>query len=263
MYTINIQHKGDKEPTTYPIYRKEEATEEGLDFSYWKYAKEGAWALSDDGYVAKILKRKVYPGNRGHDSIYLRFPWGYVFYNTKYSGKHLNVKGRQTNTTLTGDPYQEVKGRSDKYKNLAMVYSLCLDPEVAINMTFGNVSDGEKRRWKRTIKTKNFKNMVREELQSVLTEHGLTENYTLDLLESTITLAKDKKDVTNLMRAIENLQDMHGMKEKHLVKTTDKLEATSTTTLIDELREEEQKLVATRTTFNNTTGEVRPNEVKE
>ena len=76
----------------------------------------------------------------------------------------------------------------------------------------------------------------------------MTEDYTLDLLGSTIKKAQDKGDVTNLMRAIENLQDMHGMKDKHLVKTTDTLEASSTTKLIDELREEENKLLATRTT---------------
>ena len=76
----------------------------------------------------------------------------------------------------------------------------------------------------------------------------MTEDYTLDLLESTIKKAQDKGDVTNLMRAIESLQDMHGMKDKHLVKTTDTLEASSTTKLIDELREEENKLLATRTT---------------
>ena len=76
----------------------------------------------------------------------------------------------------------------------------------------------------------------------------MTEDYTLDLLGSTIKKAQDKGDVTNLMRAIENLQDMHGMKDKHLVKTTDTLGASSTTKLIDELREEENKLLATRTT---------------
>ena len=48
------------------------------------------------------------------------------------------------------------------------------------------------------------------------------------------------------MRAVENLQDMHGMKDKHLVKTTEQIEATSNTKLIDELRETEEKLIATR-----------------
>ena len=90
--------------------------------------------------------------------------------------------------------------------------------------------------------------MVREELQKLLQEHGLTEAYTLELLEETIKKAKDKGDVTNLMRAVDNLQDMHGMKEKHLVKTVESLEATSNVKLIDELREQEDKLIATRTT---------------
>jgi hypothetical protein len=40
---------------------------------------------------------------------------------------------------------------------------------------------------------------------------------------------------------------MHGMKEKSLVKTTESIEAVSNTKLIDELREEEDKLIATKT----------------
>ena len=51
------------------------------------------------------------------------------------------------------------------------------------------------------------------------------------------------------MRAVDNLQDMHGMKDKHLVKTTEQIESTSNVKLIDELREEEEKLTATRTTI--------------
>ena len=93
--------------------------------------------------------------------------------------------------------------------------------------------------------------MVRDELTKLLSDHGMSEDYTLDLLASTIKKAQDKGDVTNLMRAIENLQDMHGMKDKHLVKTTDTLEASSTVKLIDELREEENKLLATRTTISD------------
>jgi hypothetical protein len=103
--------------------------------------------------------------------------------------------------------------------------------------------------WKRRMKKEKFKDMVREELQALLNEHGLTEKYTLELLEETIGKAKDKGDVTNLMRAVDNLQDMHGMKEKHLVKTTEQIEATSNTKLIDELTETEEKLIATKTTI--------------
>jgi hypothetical protein len=68
-------------------------------------------------------------------------------------------------------------------------------------------------------------------------------------MKETINMAKEKKDISNLMRAVENLQDLHGMKDKDMVKTVDKLEVGSATRLIDELREEEQNLIATRTTI--------------
>jgi hypothetical protein len=149
---------------------------------------------------------------------------------------------------MTGKRPIEVKAGQEKFKNLAMVYAQTLDTNETISKVCGEVTANQDRRIKRYMRTEVFKGMVRKELSKLLTEHGLTENYTLDLLERTIVMAKDKKDVTNLMRAVENLQDMHGMKDKHLVKTTDTLEASSTVKLIDELREEENKLLATRTT---------------
>ena len=120
--------------------------------------------------------------------------------------------------------------------------------DTAIDHVFDNPDKSKRQTWKHRMKKENFKNMVRDELQKLLQEHGMTEAYTLELLEETIKKAKDKGDVTNLMRAVDNLQDMHGMKEKHQVKVTEQIEATSNTKLIDELRETEDKLVATRTT---------------
>jgi hypothetical protein len=102
--------------------------------------------------------------------------------------------------------------------------------------------------WKKRMKKEKFKDMVRDELQALLKEHGMTEEYTLQLLSDTIDTAKAKGDVTNLMRAVDNLQDMHGMKDKNQIKTVEQIEATSNVKLIDELREEEEKLTATRIT---------------
>ena len=132
--------------------------------------------------------------------------------------------------------------------NLAMVYAQTMDYNKAIKHVIKEPSNNQMIMWKRRMKKEKFKDMVRDELQKLLQEHGMTEAYTLELLEETIKKAKDKGDVTNLMRAVDNLQDMHGMKEKHLVKTVESLEATSNIKLIDELREEEEKLVATKTT---------------
>ena len=248
MYTITIKHK-DIGAKTYEIYTEEEASKEGLEYSHWKDAREGEWALSDDGFVSKVIKRKSYKGTDKIDNVYLRFAWGYTFYNPRRGGGSLKVKGRKSNTTMTGKRPIEVKAKQKKMQNLAMVYAQTMNTDETIEKVCGEVTSNENRRVKRYMRTEVFKGMVREELAKLLSEHGMSEDYTLDLLSSTIKKAQDKGDVTNLMRAIENLQDMHGMKDKHLVKTTDTLEATSTTRLIDELREEENKLLATTTTI--------------
>ena len=249
MYTITIKHK-DIGSKTYEIYTKKEADKEGLQYNHWKKAREGQWALSDDGFVSKVIKRKKYRTDDKIDNVYLRFAWGYTFYNPKYKGKELKVKGRKSNTTMSGKRPIEVKAKQKRMQNLAMVYAQTMNTEDTIARVCGEVTPNEDKRVKRYMRTEVFKGMVRKELSKLLAEHDMTEDFTLELLAKTIKKAQDKGDVTNLMRAIENLQDMHGMKDKHLVKTTDTLEATSTTKLIDELREEEQKLMAQRTTVS-------------
>ena len=244
MYTIEIHHKGDPSPTTYTIFKEEEAKERKIEYKYWRDADEGEYGVSDDNYVAKGISRSVYKPT----SVYVRFPYGYTFYNPKYSSSTLRASGRKSNNTISGKTHWEVLSKGQTMKNLAMVYAQTMDYDKTIDHVFDNPSKSKRQTWKHRMKKENFKNMVRDELQKLLQEHGMTEAYTLELLEETIKKAKEKGDVTNLMRAVDNLQDMHGMKDKHLVKTVESIESTSNVKLIDELREEEEKLIATRTT---------------
>ena len=245
MYTIDIHHKGDDAPTTYKILKKEEADSENIQYRYWREAGEGEYGISDDNYVAKVISKSVY----NPTSVYIRYPYGYTFFNPKYDSVSLKASGRKSNTTISGKTQWEVLSNGQKMKNLAMVYAQTMDYDKAIEHVLDNPTDNQKVMWKRRMKKEKFSDMVRDELQKLLQEHGLTEAYTLELLEETIKKAKDKGDVTNLMRAVDNLQDMHGMKEKHQVKVTEQIEATSNTKLIDELRETEDKLIATKTTI--------------
>ena len=244
MYTIDIHHKGDEKPTTYMILNKQEADDKNLAYKYWRDADEGEYGLSDDDYVAKVISKSIYKPS----SVYVRYPYGYTFYNPNYTSVKLKASGRKSNTTISGKTNWEVLSNGNKMKNLAMVYAQTMDYNKAIEHVLDNPTNNQKIMWKRRMKKEKFQDMVRDELQKLLQEHGLTEAYTLDLLEETIKKAKDKGDVTNLMRAVDNLQDMHGMKEKHQVKVTEQIEATSNTKLIDELTETEDKLIATKTT---------------
>jgi hypothetical protein len=246
MYEIEIKHR-DQGLVVYTVYRKNEADEDKIPYKYWKEASEGDYAVSDDDYVAKVITKRSYVAEDGRTSIYMRFPWGYTFYNPKYASKKLVVAGRKTNVTFTGKSYIEVQSGQDKMKNLAEMFALKPDYDLAIEWALGAVTSSQRRKWKRTMKTEVFKKMVREERQKLLQEHGLTEGYTLELLEEGIKIAKEKKDVSNILRAVENLQDMHGMKEKHMEKTVDKIESKSVT-MIDDIVKEESQIEASRTT---------------
>ena len=245
MYIIDIHHKGDDMPTSYKIYRQKEADKKDLEYKYWREANEGEYGISDDKFVAKVIAKSIY----NTSSTYIRFPYGYTFFNPKYSSTKLKASGRKSNTTISGKTNWEVLSNGQKMRNLAMTYATVMDYDKTIQYVLDNPTNNQKVMWKRRMKKEKFKDMVREELQTLLKEHGMTEAYTLELLEETIKKAKDKGDVTNLMRAVDNLQDMHGMKDKNQVKTMEQIEATSNVKLIDELREEENKLIATKTTI--------------
>ena len=98
------------------------------------------------------------------------------------------------------------------------------------------------------MESKYFKKMVKEETDKLLDTHGFTGDYVMELLKDTIEMAKTKKDVGNLMKAVDNLQDLHGMKDKKTQVDTRQIEVTSTKTLIDAIEEQENKLIATETT---------------
>ena len=86
--------------------------------------------------------------------------------------------------------------------------------------------------------------MVKDELKGILEEKGYGETDVIDLLSKGLSMAESKNDVTNFLRVVENMQEMLGMKDKNVVRTTHTLEATTNRKLLDEIAEEEQSLVA-------------------
>ena len=243
MYEITIKHK-DKGRRCYSIYTKEEADNEGIKYKYWKEADVGDYALSDDQFVAVVIQRKKYEGNNGVHNYYIRLPFGYAFHSPKYPTQKLKAGGRVSNQTLSGKPQLEVRKVSTNWKNLALAYSTCFNMDLAIDIVFDNATKSQRRTYKRWMRTQEFKSMTRDELKGVLDEKGYGESDVIDLLSKGMKMAKDKGDVTNFLRVVENIQDMLGMKDKNIVKTTHTLEAHTNRKLLDEIAEEEATLTA-------------------
>lgn len=250
VYKITINHTDGRK--SYPVYTQKEAEEKGVQFSHWKSAKEKEYCLSDDGFVSIVLKRKKYESDRNQPTLYVRTPYGYIMHNPNYKTQKFYAEGRSTPWTLSGKPALEVQSRSERWKNLALAYvSTNFDPDLAIDMVLGQTTPQQRRRWKRRIRTEEFKKVVRDELDVLLKDSGKDREYVMDLLEESIQMARDKNDVTNMMRATEKLMSLHGMDDKDTVKTTRSLEGVSTKKLIADVLEEEQKLKLTETTEEN------------
>lgn len=248
MFTITINHN-DIGSTDYSIYSKEEALVEKIDFKHWQKAQEGEWALTDDGYVAKVIKRKEYEDKETkRTSLYYRMPFGYIMWNPKYPTKQFNCGGREANNTMTGKKWLEVISKSDKYQALATWAAISEDRDVAIDQVFGPVSAGKRRKLRRHMRTETFRTMKREESQKLLADNFMDANYFVDLMKQGINIAVEKKDVNGIRGFVSDGMDIHGMKDKEVVKTTEKLEAVQTRKLIDNINQEEERLIATKTT---------------
>jgi hypothetical protein len=249
MYTIQIAHK-DKGTVVYNIYSKEEAVEKNIEYKHWTKAPLGSYAISDDGYVAKVIQKKEYSDNRGGFNIYVRMPWGYCFFNPKYKPKPFRTGGRSSNTTFTGKRPIEVKAKQKPMQDLAMAYAVTFDYDMAIETVFkNNPSQSQKRKYKRWMRTEVFKTMVQDNLKALLMNKGYGEEDIVDLLTKAMNMAEDKKDITNFLRVVENVQDMLGMRDKKVVTTEAKLTATNTRALLDELDAEEAELKAKQVTI--------------
>ena len=248
MYEISIRHQG-KGKTVYPIYTKKEADSENINYKYWKEAEQGDNALTDDDYVGKVIQKKEYTSTNGVISFYVRLPFGYAFHSPKYPTQKLKADGRISNHTLSGKPQLEVRKGSTEWKNLAMVYSLNFNMDLAIDAVYDNPSPSKRRTAKRWMRTQEFKSMVKDELSEVLAEKGHNRSKTIDLLDKALSMSEEKKDITNFLRVVENIQDMLGMRDKTVTKTTTQLEASATRKLLDEINEEEAEIKGKQVTI--------------
>jgi len=243
MYTISINHK-DRGRKDYPVYKQAEADAEGIQYVSWRKANTGEMAISDDGYVSEVVTRKTYHDTKRKETArdYIRMAWGYIFYRPQSSVK-FNLAGFKNRYTLGG------LGRTEAWCNrpdallLAKVMARLGNRKAAIKRVFSDtLSKGDYFSVNTKMKSKYFKANVKKEIEKLLTQHGFTEDFTMELLKRTIDLAEEKKDVGGLLRAVDNLQDLHGMKEKQQRVNTQQTEMRRTKSLIDSIGEVEENL---------------------
>ena len=184
MKIISINHPTGR--VNYRVYTKSEADKEGIKYIDWKKAQIGQWALSDDGYVGQVIKRKTYITKASLTKDFIRTPWGYTFLNKSKGGK-FNAEGRESNTTLSGKSDTQVRCDSPRMKLLAKVFAIVRSKRKSIETVYGeNLSKQRYFSVSTSMKTKFFKENVKKEHAKLLSKHGFTEDYAMELLKDTI-----------------------------------------------------------------------------
>ena len=245
MFSVTINHN-KVGPTDYIIYTEEEANIANIPYKHWQESTEGEYALTDDNYVARLIKKKEYTAKDGRNSYYFRFPFGYIMWDSKYPNKKLNCGGRVTNTTMSGKNWLEVRCNSEDYQDLAFWAAVTENRDVAIDKVYGSVSMSKRRKLKRHMRTETFKTMKRDEAQKMLASNMMDADYFIELMKKGVEIALKKEDVNGIRGFVNDGMEIHGMKDKETVTVTDKLEAVQTRALIDNINQEENKLIATR-----------------
>jgi len=104
------------------VYTQEEADKEGLSYVYWKDAAKGdKWALTDDGYVSKILTIKMYNDRKQKGkNKYVKLTAG-VGFNRKYSKiNFLKNHSRNEYSTMSIKPLKRGNWLDVEQKILSM-----------------------------------------------------------------------------------------------------------------------------------------------
>lgn len=245
MKKVTVQHPtGDK---TYTIYSQEEADELGVAYKPWREGEIGDFVVTDDGLVAELIKKTRYPTSKNGDKDrhYYQCAWGAQFAFPHLPTQKLKGEGRVNRYTMGKLTRVEKDMTSSIMKNMAMVYAMTMNTEKTLQHVYPEATRKEYRQLKRKMCTKVFRDMVRTELREHLDAAGINEAKALTFLTEIIEIAKEKKDVTNMLRAFENMKDILALNQREKQSTTLQISTGGNRKLIDMLNDEEAKMTLT------------------
>lgn len=244
MYPVRIFNRLLKAHEDKYIYTKEEADNLGIEYKPWIECEAGEFGLSDDGFVTELISKKNYGGDPRYG--YWSFTGGLV--------KRYKVDYKKGNSTeellvgplLTGERREKKIAdalKTNKAKQIMRAYLLNdRKIDLAVRQILPAAPMVELNKWRTVAKSEGFKRMVKEEILTLLESSGFSRQRTLLLLDEAIEMAREKKDVNGMLRAVENLFDILGFKDKDTQKQSVEFTSKTLENLADSILEVEDKV---------------------
>lgn len=199
------------------VYEKSEADDLGLEYVHWTLASKGQFAITDDDYVFTmigVVTTETMKAMTTQTIKLFKTPWGIVKYNSRYPTKKFRCFGATKPIRELHDEKIRRYLRGDLWKDLAMVYSLCFDADIALHYVCPDLNPALTNTYKLRMRTNVFKEMVMENVKSSLEKSGIDQVWVLDQYREVVELAKKKQDYRTLATILDTLSGITGLKDK-------------------------------------------------
>lgn len=245
----------NRQKIVFEIYTAEEAKERDIPFKPWKECKPGEYGISDDGFVGVCLKRKAYTNNKGRntrDVVFMSFGGAWVTSSAKIN--FLERKANNSYSRTTPRNWRDTEAASGRAK---VAVRLAVDQIIkngkidydAIGKLYRPGQLNPAATAKRFFRIQKVRKMLEEQLQAALDVEGVTKQLVVQRLNTIFDMAEKKKDLPNMLRSTENFVDILQMKKPTVIKQTLELEGHKVIAIEGKLEEEEQRLIASKTTI--------------
>ena len=247
-----LKRKLKKKTRVYNIYTQNEADEAGLDYSHWKQAQTGDYALSDDGFVGKCIGRKDYTDKKGRVKTFVRLAYGANWAGNTNKIQYLKNKeyGVYTQANPEANNWAVREANTTRAKNLVNAYvgQLTSTKKVDYNQ-LGMIYRPDQKEpaatVRRVLKQEIIKKMVEKKLREGLSEKGINNSSVLDTMLEGLDIARAKQDVTNMIKISDAFMELLEMKPNKKI-TTDMLQLDVSNSIGDIIAKEEKSFKVSR-----------------
>ncbi len=245
-----LRRKVNNRNQVYKIYTIEEADKLNITYLHWKEAHIGDYALSDDGYVGKCIGRKTYTDKKGRVKTFIKLSYGANWAGNTNKIQYLVNRSHGVYTQANPTGWAEREAKKTRTKNLVNAYVGQLTSTKQVDYKqLGYIYRPDQQNpaatVRRVLKQEVIKKMVEKKLREVLSEKGINSSSVLDTMLEGLHIARNKQDVTNMIKISDAFMELLEMKPNKKI-TTDTLQLDVASNIGDLIANEEKSLTMSR-----------------
>jgi hypothetical protein len=238
----------------FTIYTQEEADKEGIDYKPWHEAQEQMYAISDDGYVAKVRNISTYP-KKYITGVEVKLPYGSFWYEIKNGEKriatvcsYLERRAKRAYSIASAKSFGERMISSERMRKMMRIAASMLVKNGEIDYEYLGQMFFKKHRLpaisvKMVLKKKESQEYLMEQTEKQLAKWGIDDEYIIQkCFKRAVEIAEANGDADILLRVGKELATLKNMYPSKKIVTNQIEMSKNTQYLEDNINKIEEQL---------------------